>query len=121
MWHVRLRGANNKRPLSWGGGREHRRKKIHHKYTETTISQPGPNSKSISVLGQSKSKSHLVSQYWASLNASLTSLASLNQDFLALPCEYQEATRLQYLNTEHDTPLSKISEQVTVAPYENLD
>ena len=42
-------------------------------------------------------------------------------EFLALPCEDQEATTLQYLNTEHDMPLSKISEQVTVAPYENLD
>ncbi|XP_075247137.1 uncharacterized protein LOC142340448 [Convolutriloba macropyga] len=42
-------------------------------------------------------------------------------EFLALPCEDQKATTLQYLNTEHDMPLSKISEQVTVAPYENLD
>ena len=41
--------------------------------------------------------------------------------FFALPCEDQEATTLQYLNTEHDKPLSKISEQVTVAHYENLD
>ena len=42
--------------------------------------QPGPNSKSISVLGKSKSKSYLASQHWASLNRSLTSLESLNQD-----------------------------------------
>ena len=42
-------------------------------------------------------------------------------EFLALPCEDQEATTLQYPNTEHDMPLSKISEQVTVAPSENLD
>ena len=42
-------------------------------------------------------------------------------EFLALSCEDQEATTLQYLNTEHDMPLSKISEQVTVASYENLD
>ena len=42
-------------------------------------------------------------------------------EFLALPCEDQEATTLQYLNTELDMPLSKISEQVTVAPSENLD
>ena len=41
--------------------------------------------------------------------------------FLALPCEDQETTTLQYLNTEHDMPLSKVSEQVTVAPYKNLD
>ena len=42
-------------------------------------------------------------------------------NFLALPFEDQEATTLQYLNTEHDMPLSKISEKVTVAPYKNLD
>ena len=42
--------------------------------------KPGPNSKSISVLGKSKSKSYLGFQYWASLNTSLTSLPSLNQD-----------------------------------------
>ena len=41
---------------------------------------PGPNSKSISVLGKSKSKSYLGFQYWASLNTSLKSLPSLNQD-----------------------------------------
>ena len=41
---------------------------------------PGPNYKSKSVLGKSKSKSYLGFQYWASLNTSLTSLASLNQD-----------------------------------------
>ena len=42
-------------------------------------------------------------------------------ELLALPCEDQEATTLQYLNTEHDMPHSKISEQVTVEPYKNLD
>ena len=42
--------------------------------------KPGPNYKSKSVLGKSKSKSYLGFQYWASLNTSLTSLASLNQD-----------------------------------------
>ena len=42
-------------------------------------------------------------------------------EFLALPCEDQETTTLLYLNTEPDMPLSKTSEQVTVAPYENLD
>ena len=41
-------------------------------------------------------------------------------EFLALPCEDQEATTLQYLNTEHDMPLSKGSEPVTVASYKNL-
>ena len=44
------------------------------------LTTPGPNSKSISVLGKSKSKSYLGFQYWASLNISLTSLPSLNQD-----------------------------------------
>ena len=39
--------------------------------------QPGPNSKSNSVLGKSKSNTYYVSQYWASLNTSLTSLTSL--------------------------------------------
>ena len=42
-------------------------------------------------------------------------------EFLALPCEDQEATTPQYLNREHDMPLSKIFKQVTVAPYDNLD
>ena len=42
-------------------------------------------------------------------------------DFLALLCKDLEATILQYLNTEHDMALSKISEPETVAPYENLD
>ena len=42
-------------------------------------------------------------------------------EFLALPFEDQEATTHQYLNTEKDMPLSKTSEPVTVAPYENLD
>ena len=41
---------------------------------------PGSNSKSISVLFKPNSNSYFVSQYWASLNTSLTSLASLNQD-----------------------------------------
>ena len=35
---------------------------------------------------------------------------------LELPCEAQASTTLQYLNTEHETPLSKISETVTVTP-----
>ena len=41
---------------------------------------PGPNAKSISVPGKSKSMSYLGFQYRASLNTSLTSLPSLNQD-----------------------------------------
>ena len=41
---------------------------------------PGPNSKSISVLGKSKSESCFVLQYWTSLKTSLTTLASLSPD-----------------------------------------
>ena len=53
--------------------------KIHNK--DWTIHKPpGPNSKSISVLFKSKSQSYFVSQYWASLNTSLTSLESPSQD-----------------------------------------
>ena len=37
------------------------------------------------------------------------------------PFEDQGATTLQYPNTEHDMPLSKISLQVTVASSKNLD
>ena len=37
-------------------------------------------------------------------------------DFQALPIEDEEATTLQYPNREHDMPLSKISEKVTIAP-----
>ena len=43
------------------------------------------------------------------------------KEFFALPYEDQETTTLQYLNTEHNMPLSEISEPVTVAPFENLD
>ena len=39
--------------------------------------------------------------------------------FLELPCEAQASTTLQYLNTEHEMPLSKISETVTVTPFSN--
>ena len=49
-------------------------------YFDAVFSLPGTNSKSISVLGKSKFKSYFVSQYWASLNPSLTSLASHSQD-----------------------------------------
>ncbi|XP_075259989.1 uncharacterized protein LOC142351729 [Convolutriloba macropyga] len=40
--------------------------------------------------------------------------------FLELPCEAQASTTLQYLNTEHEMPLSKISETVTVTPYDKI-
>ena len=41
-------------------------------------------------------------------------------EFLTLPCKHEEANTLDDLNTKHDMPLSKISEQVTVAHYEKF-
>ena len=41
--------------------------------------------------------------------------------FLELPCEAQASTTLQYLSTEHEMPLSKISETVTVTPYDKIN
>ena len=41
--------------------------------------------------------------------------------FLELPCEAQASTTLQYLNTEHEMPLSKISETVTVTPFDKVN
>ena len=41
--------------------------------------------------------------------------------FLELPCEAQASTTLQYLNTEHEMPLSKISGTVTVTPYNKIN
>ena len=41
--------------------------------------------------------------------------------FLELPCEAQASTTLQYINTEHEMPLSKISETVTVTPYDKIN
>ena len=41
--------------------------------------------------------------------------------FLELPCEAQASTTLQYLNTEHEMPLSKISGTVTVTPYDKIN
>ena len=48
--------------------------------TEADKAYPVPNYKSISVLGNSKSKCYFVFQYWASLKKSLTSVTSLGQD-----------------------------------------
>ena len=41
--------------------------------------------------------------------------------FLELPCEAQASTTLQYLTTEHEMPLSKISETVTVTLYDKTN
>ena len=41
--------------------------------------------------------------------------------FFELPCEPQASTTLQYLNTEHEMPLSKISETVTVTLFDKIN
>ena len=41
--------------------------------------------------------------------------------FFELPCEAQASTTLRYLNTEHEIPLSKISETVTVTPFDKIN
>ena len=41
--------------------------------------------------------------------------------FLELPCEAQASTTLQYLNTEHEMPLSKKIETVTVTPFDKFN
>ena len=41
--------------------------------------------------------------------------------FLELPCEGQASTTLQYLNTEHEMPLSKISDTVTVTSFDKIN
>ena len=41
--------------------------------------------------------------------------------FLELPYEAQASTTLQYLNTEHEMPLSKIRETVTVTPFDEIN
>ena len=41
--------------------------------------------------------------------------------FLELPCEAQESTILQYLNTQHEMPLAKISETLTVTPFDKVN
>ena len=41
--------------------------------------------------------------------------------FLELPCEAQASSTLQYLNTEHEMPLSKISETETVTPFDKVN
>ena len=41
--------------------------------------------------------------------------------FLELPSEAKASKTLQYLNTEHEMPLSKICETVTVTPFEKIN
>ena len=41
--------------------------------------------------------------------------------FLELHCEAQASTTLQYLNTEHEMALSKMSEKRTVTPFDKVN
>ena len=41
--------------------------------------------------------------------------------FLEVPCKAQASTTLQYLNTEHEMPLSKIGETVIVTPFDKIN
>ena len=41
-------------------------------------------------------------------------------NFLALPCEAQTSTTLQYVNTQNEMPLSKITAPVIITPYKSL-
>ena len=41
-------------------------------------------------------------------------------NFLALPCEAQTSTTLQYVNTPNEMPLSKITAPVIITPYKSL-
>ena len=41
--------------------------------------------------------------------------------FLELPCEAKASTTQQYLNTEHEMPLSKISQTVPVTPFDEVN
>ena len=41
-------------------------------------------------------------------------------NFLALPCEAQTSTTLQYANTQNEMPLSKITAAVNITPYKSL-
>ena len=54
------------------------------------------------------------------LGSQFTFLLDKVTSFLELPCEAQASTTLQYLNTEHEMPLSKISETVTVTPFDKM-
>ena len=97
--------------LIWGSNRQ-----ITHSYCLqfAGFSQSGANSKSISLLGKSKCKSYLASQYWASLNTNLTSLASLNQDldftWKLIP---KSKVTFQQISSE-DFEFKKISQRATI-------
>ena len=41
--------------------------------------------------------------------------------FLELPCEAQASTTLQHLNTEHESPLSKIRKTVTITRFDKVN
>ena len=76
--------------------------------------EPVPNSKSISVLGKSKSKSYFVFQYWASLKKSLTSLTSLGQD-LGNTCKLIPKSNPTFQkNSSEIFEFKKISQRATI-------
>ena len=54
------------------------------------------------------------SDTYALINPGSQFILTLDNEFPALPSEDQEATQLQYLNKEHNMPLSKISEPETM-------
>ena len=83
-------------------------------YTKFFIHWPIPNSKSISVLGKSKSKSYFVFQYWASLKKSLTSLTSLGQD-LGNTCKLIPKSNPTFQkNSSEIFEFKKISQRATI-------
>ena len=50
----------------------------------------------------------------------LTFLLDNITNFLALPCEPQTSTTLQYVNTQNEMPLSKITAPIIISPYKSL-
>ena len=78
------------------------------------VFEPVPNSKSISVLGKSKSKYYFVFQYWASLKKSLTSLTSLGQD-LGNTCKLIPKSNPTFQkNSSEIFEFKKISQRATI-------
>ena len=53
--------------------------------------------------------------------AQFTFLLDKVTSFRELPCEAKASTALQYINTEHEMPLSKESETVTVTIFDKID
>ena len=49
-----------------------------------------------------------------------TFLLDTRKNFLALPCEAQTSTTIQYVNTQNKMPFSKITAPVIIPPYKSL-